>query len=195
MTASEPIHIMCCDVLKKELDYLIEKNRWNIEAAFLDSNLHVSLDRLENALVHVMNRPMPPTCLIYGTCHPRIDKICADYHAVRTPVQNCIEMLLGKPAFTRQLESGAFFLLEQWAFHWNTMTRDVFMGPPHARYEILKEEHDYILCLRTPCSTDFDKEAAAVSEQTGLPLQWKDVSLSHMEEVLSRTIGQVTSNR
>ena len=190
MNTNEPLHVVSCDVLRKELEYLTKKNRWSIAPTFLSSNLHVSLDSLERALLHALDRPQPSDCMIYGVCHPRMDRICADRHIVRTPVQNCIEMLIGKSMFTSLLEDGAFFILEQWAFHWNTIASEVFIGSPSSRYEILKEEHEYILCLRTPCSTNFYKEAEAVSEETGLPLQWRDVSLHHMEEVLLRTFEQ-----
>ena len=59
---------------------------------------------------------------------------------------------------------------------------------------IFQGDRRYLLAVRTPCSTDFSREAQAASDLVGLPLRWLDVSLDHLESVvataLARTAGE-----
>jgi len=45
-----------------------------------------------------------------------------------------------------------------------------------------------LLCLRTPQSDDFSLEAAHISATLDFPVQWRDISLDHLESVLETTI-------
>jgi len=177
-----------CGILKNEVRYLIKKNDWELQTRFACSSLHVNYDRLQAALQSMLDPAPENTVVVYGECHPLIDKMMAQYHAKRVNAQNCIEMLLGKDAFVGELQNGAFFLLEDWARRWDFVTRDVFGQTPNAMGEILRSAHDHFLCLKTPCSDDFSAEAMALSRRFEMPLEWRETSLDILEDHLKRLI-------
>jgi hypothetical protein len=189
--ALEPITLIGCGILAKELRYLIKKNNWAISLRLFDSSLHVDFNKLQNALEKgLAEKQDSRTVVFYGTCHPLMDKIIRKGKTIRTPGQNCVEILLGKEIFTRELEKGAFFLMEEWAQKFEYVTGMAFHDNPLMTRDIFQMEHAYLLGLRTPCSGDFVDNAEKVSRLVELPLRWMDVSLNRLEQTLEQTIEQ-----
>lgn len=188
-TGTEPTLLIGCGILKTEILFLIEKNRWNLETVFLPSSLHVDFAQLEKSLTAALARhPDRRKIVFYGTCHPLMDSLLGDGAVVRTEGQNCIDMLLGTERFTRELSAGAFFLLEEWAEHWEQVIYPVFGSNPAAIRALFSSEHKRLLAIRTPCSSDFSAKARTVAEITGLPLEWTDVTLDQLESCLNKAL-------
>lgn len=55
--------------------------------------------------------------------------------------------------------------------------------------EIFQLSNKSLLCLRTPCSGDFEAEAIAIGEKIGLPLRWMDVDLQQLDRVLREAMS------
>ncbi|MDD2320439.1 MAG: DUF1638 domain-containing protein [Geobacteraceae bacterium] len=183
--------LVSCSILKKEILFLVARNGWPVDTVFLPSSLHTSFEKLEHCLAAAIDRyPCGTVSVMYGTCHPLMDSILEKRRAVRTSGQNCVSILIGEKMFTEQLSHGAFFLLEEWAHTWDEVTVPIFGSNPDLIKRIFGEEHTRILAIRTPCSSPFEDQANYVSEQTGLPLQWIDVSLDTLEEVLRETLAR-----
>jgi len=87
-----------------------------------------------------------------------------------------------------KLDAGAFFLLEDWALRWDDAIAATFGSNPEVVREIFQLSNQSLLCLRTPCSGDFEQQALAVSEKVGLPVEWMDVGLDHLEKVLQQAV-------
>ncbi|CAK0749034.1 DUF1638 domain-containing protein [Azospirillaceae bacterium] len=189
MTGKAPLLLLGCGIFVKEIAFLVEKNHWPIETSFLDSALHNYLDRLGKGLSgSLAKRRGRDVVVFYGCCHPLIDRMVANAGAIRVAGQNCVEMLLGRKQFDRELEQGAFFLLEEWALRWKIITRDLYGNNPAVLREIFGGERNNMLAVRTPCSGDFTAEATEAAAMAGLPLRWIDVGLEHLEAVLSDAI-------
>ena len=96
---------------------------------------------------------------------------------------------MGYELFMKELTKGAFFLLEDWSRRWETLQKDTYST---TNVDIIREifcyDRKYLLCLRTPCSGDFKADAEAAGKMLGLPLQWMDVTLDHLESVLRSAI-------
>jgi hypothetical protein len=99
-----------------------------------------------------------------------------------------VELLLGRQRFGSELAGGAFFLLEDWAVRWNYVSSRSFGQRPDIMRDVFQQAHTHLLAIRTPCSGDFRQQAAVVSEAVGLPLQWRDVDLAHLERTLRRSM-------
>ena len=186
-----PLAMISCGILHKDVDFLIEKNQWNVHAHYLDSALHNYLNRLSlelNKALDESEKRGEKTLVFYGGCHPLMDKYLEDHHTCRTHGQNCIVMLLGYELFMQELENGAYFLLEDWALTWEPMISACFGVNLTVIREIFHSSHKYILALRTPCSADFTEAAEAAARFVDLPLQWMDVGLEHLESVLAEAI-------
>ncbi|MDA8429753.1 MAG: DUF1638 domain-containing protein [Geobacteraceae bacterium] len=189
--AATPLLLLGCGILHKELRFLIQRNSWPVETFFLDSALHIDFDKLSLALTSGLQQHAGRDVIVfYGACHPLMEKILASAGTFRTMGQNCVEMLLGAELFTRELEQGAFFLLEDWARRWERIVTATFGTNRGVIREIYQGDRGYLLCISTPCSADFRAEAEQAGRLVGLPLRWLDVSLDHLESVLQEAINR-----
>lgn len=191
--ADQPLLMLGCGILHKEVDYLIRKNGWHIETRYLDSALHNYLGKLSeqlNAALATEQAAGRETVVFYGCCHPQIDNILSDHHTLRTQGQNCIVMLLGYELFMQELEKGAYFLLEDWALTWEPMITKCFGNNLAVVREIFHSSHKYITAIRTPCSGEFTSAAEAAAAFIDLPLHWMDVNLVHLEAVLAEAFAR-----
>lgn len=193
-----PLVLVGCGILRKEVDYLIAKNRWWVETRFLDSALHNYFDRLARQLERGLDAQAEAgrdAFVFYGACHPLMDRMLERHHVVRTSGQNCIVMLLGYERFMAELARGAYFLVEDWALTWEPMITACFGSNPAVVREIFHSSHQRILALRTPCSGDFTAAAEVAARFVDLPLEWLDVDLAHLETVLAEAIERAEEGR
>lgn len=174
-----------CGILRREVEYLVAKRGWPVDTLFLDSALHCDLDKLGRGVTGTLRRAASREVVVfYGACHPLMDDMLAQAGTIRTEGQNCVEMLLGHDRFTEELSRGAYFLLEEWARRWHEIVEKTF-GPNLAvAREIFRTHCQYILAIRTPCSTDFTREAETAASYVGVSLRWMDVTTDHLEHVL-----------
>ena len=184
------ILLVGCGILKKEVKFLIARNKWPLETVFFDSALHVDFDKLAKNLTSALARRRGENIIVfYGTCHPLMEQMLAEARTFRTRGQNCCEMLLGHGLFTEELAKGAYFLLEEWARRWEHIQARAFRTKNlNVIREIFQVDRKYLLGLRTPCLGDFTAEAEAAGRMVGLPLRWLDVPLDHLESVLLEAI-------
>ena len=188
VAADQPLLLVGCGILHKEVDFLIQKNGWKVETQFLHSSLHNYFDRLYKELDGALDldeKNGRRTIVFYGACHPKIDNILDKHHTLRTQGQNCIVMLLGYEKFMQELELGAYFLVEDWALTWEPMITEAFGKNIAVIREIFHSSHKKIIALRTPCSTDFTEAAEAAAAFIDLPLEWMNVDFDHLEAVLA----------
>ena len=179
-----------CGILKREVRFLIEKNRWSLDTVFFDSALHCEFDKLAQVLTASLAKHKGRDVIVfYGACHPLMDGMLADAGTFRTAGQNCVDMLLGNELFSGELLAGAFFLLEEWARRWrHSLTKSFGTENLEVIREIFQGDREYLLCVRTPCSGDFAAEAEEAGRIVGLPLRWMDVTLDHLESVLQAAV-------
>ncbi len=181
--------LLGCGILQQEVRFLIKKNHWPLDTDFLDSSLHVNFENLAQQLQSgFLRNKGRDIAVFYGCCHPRMEKMLEDAHSFRTDGQNCVEMLLGREKFMEELSNGAFFLLEDWALCWDKAMGNTFGSNPDVVREIFQLSSKFLLCLRTPCSGDFQKAADEAGEKVGLPVRWMDVGLDHLEGVLRQVV-------
>ncbi|OHD12766.1 MAG: hypothetical protein A2086_07250 [Spirochaetes bacterium GWD1_27_9] len=177
-----------CGILKKEINYLIEKNNWEIEVFYLDSSLHINFDKLYNGLKFFLEKFKDrEKYVFYGCCHPQIDDLLKEYNCKRTIGQNCIEILLGNELFTEELTNGAFFLLEDWCLRFDFIFKEFLCWKEEMVKMVLKSEHKYFCCIKTPCSNDFYNESDVISRKYDIPIKWLNVNLDNLNNILKQT--------
>ena len=179
------LQLVGCGIFHKEIEYLIKKNQWAMNSDFLPASLHINFKQLEHELnCGLARHTNEHTIVFYGACHPRMDDLLKQAHTTRTKGQNCVAMLLGADEFNRELAQGAFFLLDDWALHWNDVIFKTFGSNLALIRDIFHDHHRYFLALRTPCSDDYSVRAEQISDMINLPLHWHDVGLEQLEETL-----------
>lgn len=187
----KPEVLLGCGILAREVKYIIEKNGWNLDTDFLPSSLHMDLTALAEQLSAGLKRNHDRnTVVFYGCCHPLMDRILMNAHANRTRGRNCIEMLLGTELYESELNAGAFFLLDEWAWNWDELMTSTFGPNREVLAEIMQLDRKFLLAIRTPCSEDFTEVAEIASHQTGLPLRWLDTDLTALEAVLREALSR-----
>ncbi len=187
----QTLSLVGCGILQKEVNFLIAKNNWPLTTDFLPASLHIDFKRLAFALHEGLSRHAnEQTIVFYGACHPRMDNMLNEAGTLRTLGQNCVEMLLGAEEFNRELANGAYFLLDDWSRNWDEAIAKTFGSNINVIRDIFHDQHRYLLCLRTPQSNDFSREAAHIGSMLDLPVQWRDVSLDRLENVLQTAISR-----
>jgi hypothetical protein len=194
---SEPNRLLLgCGILRNEVEFLIRKNNWPLDTDWLDSSLHINFEKLAHELqTGILRNRGRDVMVFYGCCHPRMEDILETAHTFRTEGQNCVEMLLGRDLFMQELNAGTFFLLEDWALRWDEVIGKTFGSKPEVVKEIFSLSSKSLLCLRTPCSGNFEAAANAAGEKVGLPVRWMDVGLDHLEQVLRRALARKYGER
>ena len=183
--------LISCGILRKEIMLLIDKNNWNLDPVFLNSSLHVDFHKLMKKLGFQLEKYHDRAKIVcYGTCHPQIDERIGEMNGIRTPVQNCVELILGKNLFTQKLEEGAFFLFEDWAVNWDTVVTPIFGDDPLLQREIFQSEHKFLFAIRTECSKNFKDKAESISAIIDLPIVWYDAGLDILEDCLKTVLGK-----
>lgn len=100
----EKLLLIGCGILKKEIRWLIEKNRWPVEPIFLVSALPVDFEKLSHGLTSALDKYQERNSIVfYGCCHPLMNTMLEDANTFRTPGQNCIDILLGHTVFSEEL--------------------------------------------------------------------------------------------
>ncbi|MBT0665923.1 DUF1638 domain-containing protein [Geobacter pelophilus] len=186
---SPPLLLLGCGILQQEIHFLIEKNGWPLDTYFIDSALHINFDKLSQALTSALKHNDGREVIVfYGACHPLMEEMLSSATTFRTEGQNCVEMLLGNERFTHELEQGAFFLLEEWAQHWEQIVTATFGTNLKVIRELYQSDRRYLLAVSTPCSGDFRVAAEEAGRLVGLPLKQLEVSLDNLEAVLKKAI-------
>jgi len=185
-----------CGILRKEITWLINKNRWPLDTVFLDSSLHIDFEKLDKGLTSKLKKHSNRDVIVfYGECHPLMDNIIEDFNVMRSKGQNCVDMLLGNEVFTRELSNGAYFLLEDWALRWDSICSKTFGENHEVTRQIFQDDRKYMLGLKTPCSGNFTTEAEIAAQQIGLPFRWMEVGLDNLEATLFLLLEQKGSKK
>lgn len=190
VTAPGPPLVIGCGVLGRELRWLAAQRGWALELKLLDPMLHIEPPRLAREVCHELELARGrDVSLFYGACHPSMDRWAARHAAPRAAGACCFEMLLGPARYAHELERGSFFLVEALLPRWRQALELTFGARPWLVKEVFKS-HQQLLALRTPCSQDYRAEAEAAAASVGLPLEWADVELGHLEAVLAPLVAR-----
>jgi len=115
-------YLICCGVLKKEIERLIADDCLIVEPLYLDVGLHVNPDELKKQLVQAIDRcsedDSRAIIVVYGDlCHPNMKEIVGNYSNVtKVDALNCIDCLLGGHGKLRDIDPNwdYFYLSPGW---------------------------------------------------------------------------------
>jgi len=94
-------YLICCGVLKKEIERLIADDCLPVEPFYLDVGLHVNPAELKKQLIQAIEKYSKDVSraiiVVYGDlCHPNMKEIMGNYSNVtKVDALNCIDCLLG----------------------------------------------------------------------------------------------------
>lgn len=94
-------YLICCGVLRKEIEQLIADDCLSVNPLYLDVGLHVNPDELQKQLTQIIEKckqeGSTSIIVVYGDlCHPNMKEILGSYsNTTKVDALNCIDCLLG----------------------------------------------------------------------------------------------------
>lgn len=174
---------IACSIFTRELETLKKERKIDCSLFFLDSLLHLQPQLLNRTLTPLIRRQRShgnAVVLVYGDCHPFMDKVAADLGSTRTPGQNCCEILLGTKEYKKRIREGAFFLLPEWVLKWeNIFQSQMGLKDKQTARSFMGSMHTHMLYLDTGLQEIPHDVLTGFSEYCGLPVRFLTVDLDH----------------
>jgi len=188
--------LICCGILRKEIEKLVEEKRLNVEPIFLDAGLHVVYAELEEALTsalkkHSENAP-DGIIVVYGDlCHHGIKRIIKQYNnTVKVDALNCIDCLLGghQKLLEADPDASHFYISPGWMPS-NLKKSRHFRGIFDWNIEDIKEQFEHLSGVIIIDSLDnldhFESDIQEFCVNTGLEVkETKTVGLNGLKAVI-----------
>lgn len=177
--------IIACGVFQKEIEKLREELGFPFRARYLASGLHVDFDELKAALESELDRADGQgTIVVYGQCHPRIEKILEGRHAALLDCQNCVDALITRKGMEDKARQGLFFYLSPgWLDAWRDIFSRLGWTPAEARLQMGSFRGVvYIDTLQD--APEREQELLEFFDYTNLPFEVMPVSLDHFKSLI-----------
>ena len=93
--------LLCCGILRAEIEKLVKENKLDVDVIFLDAGLHAVYSDLQKAVTGALEKYSKDAekgiVVVYGDmCHPRLKKMVKNCdNAVKVDAMNCIDCLCG----------------------------------------------------------------------------------------------------
>jgi len=201
-------YLICCGILKKEVEKLIEDNQLPVEPVFLEAGLHVDYDELEEHLTQAIEECSKDSSrgiiVVYGDlCHPRMKEIISKYdNVVKADALNCIDCLLGGHGKLSEIDPNLehFYLSPGWMpsqLKVNPRFNPIFYGwsPEEIKKQFSKLK-GILLFDSLEDLDEFKDEIEEFSNYIGLPIVGKKLSgLDRLKNFILETINRLKNVR
>ncbi len=203
MSNNKQTHIVCCGILKKEIQKLVTENSLQVKLHFLDAGLHIDYAKLEKVLTSAIEvcskRGAKGVVVVYGDlCHPKIKKIVGKYsNSMKVNALNCIDCLLGGHGKLLQIDpnSDHFYLSPGWmpsSVENNEYFRQVFDWSQKQIKTLFIDLKGVILIDSLGNLDEFESDVEKFCYNTGLKVtNKKEVGIRGLKAVLLEAIKKL----
>ncbi|SMD02013.1 Protein of unknown function [Desulfocicer vacuolatum DSM 3385] len=187
------VEIISCGVFKLELEFLYKAGVFSMPVTYLPSQLHMYPHELKKKMAHLIKKKTQAgkrLLLLFGECHSHMYDQTQSSLISRVKGINCPDILLPGETYRSLRRQGVFFLLPDWALHWQDIfqkelglagdTAKLFMGDMHTR----------LVYLDTAVVDPPIQHLRAMSDFTGLPFDIFPVSLQVLQEKIACALGE-----
>lgn len=201
-------YLICCGILKKEIEKLIEDSQLPVEPVFLEAGLHVDYGELEKELTKAIEECSKDSSrgviVVYGDwCHPKMKEIIGKHDSVvKVDALNCIDCLLGGHGKLSEIDPNNeyFYLSPGWMpsqLKVNPRFNPIFYG---ASPEEIKQQFSQLKGILLFDSLEdldeFKDEIEEFSNHTGLPILDKKLAgLDRLKIFILETIKRLKNVR
>ncbi len=188
MNSENSVTGIACSIFRNEIDFLIEKGKLSGTFTYVDSELHMNPQKLNQVLEELIR----PDCLLcYGDCHSRIMQQQNEGLIQRINGLNCVEIFLGPETYRKLRKEGAFFLLPEWTIKWERIFKELLGFKDQAiAIQFMNEMHTKLIFLNTGVHEIPLITLDAISEYFSLPVEVIDIDLIHLENAIKNGIKQ-----
>lgn len=185
---TRPMAVMiCCSVLKAEVESLRGVHWPDLRVVFLHSMMHMHPERLASSLESVLDaelRQRHAVVLVYGDCCARMLALGALPGVFRTRGKNCCELLLGAAEYRQMSREGVFFLFPEWARRWGDIFANELGLNRHNATSLMRDMHRKLVYLDTGLVPVPGEDLAECAEYCGLPYEVRPVSLELLRSAI-----------
>lgn len=190
--------MICCSVLRAEVESLCQVHWPDHPLIFLPSRLHMQPERLASSLTSVLDAELKQghgVVLIYGDCCAQMTALAAQPGVVRTRGNNCYDLLLGREEYRRLMHEGVFFLLSEWACRW----REIFIQELGLNHTIaagfMQDMHRKLVYLDTGIVPVPEKELQEYAVYCGLPYEVRPMPLDNLRASIAEALLRLEAGR
>ena len=147
-----PLTVVCCSVLRAEIEIVLREDYPEAQGIFLDSMLHMRPAELHRVMEKTLdNLPRSRACLlIYGDCHAHMREMARRPLCIRTPGINCCDLLLGREIYAEYRRRKAFFFLPEWTNRWREIfQKELGFTDPSLAREFMQENQRELVYIDT----------------------------------------------
>jgi len=197
-------YLICCGILQKEVEKLIEDSQLPVEPFFLEAGLHADYaelgKQLKQAIKGCSKDSSKRIIVVYGDlCHPKMKEIIGKYdNVVKVDALNCIDCLLGGHGKLSEIDPNNeyFHLSPGWMpsnLKVNPRFSPIFYGTSaeeiREQFSILK---GILLFDSLEDLDEFKDEIEEFSNYTGLPILGKKLAgLDKLKDLILETINNL----
>lgn len=187
------LSLLCCSVLRRELEAFLARDYPEAELVFLDSMLHMHPERLRQRLDEaVAARPDRRCLLVYGDCHARMRETGDRPGCGRTEAVNCADLLLGRERYRTFRNGKAFVFLPEWTLRWRKVFQHElgFSDPALAR-EFMRENQRSLVYVDTGLMAVPTETLEEISAHFAMPVEVVGVSLDHLRQAIRSAVERL----
>jgi hypothetical protein len=202
LTTSKPC-LICCGILREEVERIIGNGSLDVEPVFLDAGLHADFSELEEGLTKEIEEQSQggsrKVVVIYGDyCHPKMKEIVGRYqNVVKIDAANCIDCLLGGHGLLLKIDPDHvyFYLSPGWMpskLKQNRRFRGIFDLNEAETKKRFKKLKGILIFDPFGNAEDLRKEIEEFSSKTGLPvLEVKEVGLEPLRKLILEALSKL----
>lgn len=182
--------VLCCSVLRREVEAIFQRDYPDAQLVFLDSMLHMHPKKLHEAMEQALAKASFKSCLlIYGDCHPYMRAFERRPHCQRVEAINCCDLLLGREQYDAFRADDAFLFLPEWTERWRETFQEGlgFMEPELAR-QFMQEYRSRLVFLDTGITPVPEKTVTEISEYFAMPVQVLPTSLDKLRKAIASAV-------
>ena len=178
------LSIICCSVLRREIEAFALRQHPEAELLFLDSMLHMHPEKLRLTIDAALAvRPNRDCLLVYGDCHAHMLETARRPHCIRTSAVNCGELLLGRETYRSFRNQKVFLFLPEWTERW----REVFINElgfsdQSLAREFMRESQRRLVYLDTGLIPAPEKTLKEIADYFGMPVDVLAVTLNNLHQ-------------
>lgn len=180
---------IACSIFKNEIEFLIEKGKLNTHFIYVDSELHMEPQKLNQ----VLEKMIRPDCLFcYGDCHSRMIQQENSGLIERVNGLNCVEIFLGKETYRKLRKEGAFFLLPEWTLKWERIFKELLgFHSQELAGQFMNDLHKKLIYVNTGVYEVPVKILEDISRYFSMPVEVIEIDLIHLENAIKNGLKNI----
>lgn len=187
------LSVICCSVLRREMEEFLHRDFPGAELVFLDSMLHMHPAKLRQCIdAALAARPDHPCLLVYGDCHAHMRETGRRQLCGRVDAVNCGDLLLGSALYKIQRNAKAFLFLPEWTERWREVfTQELGFADPGLAREFMRENQRKLVYLDTGLIPLPEKTLEEISSFFAMPMEVVTVSLAPLRQAIHSAIHRL----